>query len=269
MKTKNIGEKGPVMRDTPHPPPVSPDDAAYEIHNPDGKTPIILICDHASNAIPAALGNLGLPVADRSRHIAYDIGVRGMCVRLCQLLDAPLMCSTFSRLLIDPNRGENDPTLIMQLYDRTIIPGNVDISIAERTRRLNTYYRPYHEALKRLILARHPPQLLIAIHSFTPQLTGGPPRPWQISVLWDQDTGTADALLELLRLETDLVVGANAPYKGSLPGDTMDRHGTKAERLHALIEIRNDQIASETGEQYWASRLAPILAELACIRIGS
>ena len=118
-----------------------------------------------------------------ARHIAYDVGAAGLARALGEALDSPVICSDFSRLVIDPNRGEQDPTLVMKLYDGTIIPANRHVDAAEVERRLATLYRPYHAAYAALA-ARRPDTVILAIHSFTPCLKGRPPRPWHVGVLY-------------------------------------------------------------------------------------
>ena len=151
---------------------------AYRIIGADRPSRWLITCDHASNRIPADIGggSLGISPADMNRHIAYDPGAAGLAVALGEYLDAPVILSDFSRLVIDPNRGEDDPTLIMKLYDGTIIPANRRVDAAETARRLETLYRPYHAAYARLA-ARRPDTVIVAIHSFTPALKGRPPRP--------------------------------------------------------------------------------------------
>jgi predicted N-formylglutamate amidohydrolase len=232
--------------------------------NPGGTAPILLLCDHASNHVPASVagGDLGLPPEEMARHIAYDIGVRGVTLELARLLDAPAVLSRFSRLVIDPNRGEDDPTLVMRLYDGTIVPANRRIDDAEIDRRLDAFHRPYHAAVDAAIegqLARGPAPALVAIHSFTPRLNGRAPRPWHIGVLWRHDSRLSAPLLARLRAEPDLVVGDNQPYSGQLEGDTLSRHGTRRGLRHVLIELRQDLIADAEGQRLWAARLAPML----------
>lgn len=219
----------------------------------------LVTCDHAANTVPDMIagGNLGLDPADMGRHIAYDVGAAGVSIALAKRLNAPAILSNFSRLVIDPNRGEDDPTLLMKLYDGTIIPANRNAEHAEREHRLNTCYRPYHDAYAKL--AARPATVIVAIHSFTPQLRGRPPRPWEIGVLYADDTRLARPLLDRLRAEPDLTVGDNEPYSGHLPGDAVDRHALRQGRPNVLIELRNDLIADADSQQAWADRLAPIL----------
>lgn len=239
---------------------------AYEIIGEDRPAPWLITCDHASNAVPAAVsgGDLGLPSADMNRHIAYDIGAAGVTRRLAELLNAPAILSTFSRLVIDPNRGEDDPTLLMKLYDGTVIPGNRTADEAEKQRRLNLCYRPYHAQLERLAAAKDAQAdnaVYLAIHSFTPRLNGRVPRPWQIGVLHAYDGRFAVPLIQRLQEEPGLIVGDNEPYSGSLAGDSVDRHALHHGRPNALIELRHDLIDTEAGQREWADRLAPILED--------
>lgn len=220
----------------------------------------LITCDHASNRVPVCVngGDLGLPEADMNRHIAYDIGAAGLSRVLGREMGAPLILSDFSRLVIDPNRGEHDPTVLMKLYDGSIIPANRNADAAERERRLATLHRPYHDALADLA-ARRDDTVLLAVHSFTPQFKGRAMRPWHVAVLYAEDERLALPLLDRLRAEGDITVGDNEPYTGHLPGDSMDRHGIDPGRLHVLIELRNDLIETPEQQEHWGQRLAPIL----------
>lgn len=216
-------------------------------------------CDHAANTVPEFVngGDLGLPTQDMNRHIAFDIGAAGVSRALGDTLNAPVICSNFSRLVIDPNRGEDDPTLLMKLYDGTLIPANRHAGPAELNARLNRYYRPYHAALGTLMARAG--TALISVHSFTPQLKGRPKRPWQIGILSAHDRRLADPLIDRLRAEPDLTVGDNEPYDGDLPGDAVDQHALQHGRPNILIELRNDLIEVQADQIKWARRLAPIL----------
>lgn len=233
--------------------------AAAPDGRPDG---LVLVCDHASNAVPPWIAPLGVGAEDMARHIAWDVGARGVTLELARLLAAPAILTTFSRLVIDPNRGPKDPTLVMKIYDGSIIHGNRGVDTAETTRRIEHLHRPYHEAidteLDAMIAAGRPPAL-VSIHSFTPQLKGRPLRPWHIGLLWDRDDRLVAPLMTRLRLEEDLIVGDNEPYSGQLAGDCMWMHGTARDIPHVLIEIRNDLIAEPEGQRAWAARLAPLI----------
>ncbi|SDF28883.1 N-formylglutamate amidohydrolase [Limimaricola pyoseonensis] len=223
----------------------------------------LVTCDHASNHVPGWVsgGDLGLPASDMARHIAWDVGAAGVTEALAERLDAPAVLSCFSRLVIDPNRGEDDPTLVMKLYDGSIVPGNRHAGPEDVAERIERLHRPYHDAYEE-IAARRDDTVVVAIHSYTPQLRGRPPRPWQVAVLHSHhDSRLARPLIARLREEDDLTVGDNQPYTGHLPGDSIDRHALRPGRANVLIEIRNDLIETEAGQVAWAERLAPILTE--------
>lgn len=236
---------------------------AFRIVGPDRPGRWLVTCDHASNRVPewVAGGSLGIGAADMARHIAWDVGAAGLTLALAQALDSPAILSDFSRLVIDPNRGEDDPTLVMRLYDGTIIPANRHIDEGGIEERLQRLYRPYHAAYAGLA-ARRPDTVILAVHSFTPCLKGRPPRPWQVGVLHSHlDDRLSNALIARLHQEPNLCVGDNEPYAGHLPGDAIDRHALTQGRHNTLIELRNDLIATEADQTAWAARLAPILVQ--------
>ncbi len=236
-------------------------DAPFHIFGRDRPARWLVTCDHATNRVPGWVGrgSLGVTPEDMARHIAWDVGAAGLAMALADALDAPCILSDFSRLVIDPNRGEDDPTLVMKLYDGTIIPANRHIGAAEVEQRLDRLYRPYHAALAGLA-ARQADTVILSVHSFTPALKGRPPRPWAVGVLYaDLDARLSRALLARLATETDLCVGDNAPYSGYLPGDAIDRHALIPGRLNTLIELRNDLIGTPEAQKAWAARLAPLL----------
>lgn len=229
---------------------------SFEITRFGADTPLLFICDHATNIVPSFVngGALGVDDADMSRHIAYDIGAREVTFKLAERFKAPAIMTRFSRLVIDPNRGEDDPTLIMKLYDRTVIPANRDIDASAREERLARLYRPYHNALQaeiEAIEAKHGETILVSIHSFTKQLAGKPPRPWQIGLLSAEDRRLTDFVMQALEGQS-LTIGDNEPYAGKLPNDTMDKHALRQNRHHTLVEFRNDLIADEAGQAEWA-----------------
>ena len=233
-----------------------------ELVEGDRKRGLVLLADHARNALPDEYGDLGLPAGEFDRHIAYDIGVEMVTRGLAARLRAPAVMATYSRLLIDPNRGEDDPTLIRQLYDGTIVPANYPMSAAERERRLERYYRPYHDAVGALVAsvaqASGAAPFIVSVHSFTPSMQSRR-RPWEIGILWDSDPRAVEPMLEALRADPALTVGDNEPYDGALRGDTMFKHAIVEGYAHLLIEIRQDLIADQAGADVWADRLAPIL----------
>ncbi|HKN31008.1 MAG TPA: N-formylglutamate amidohydrolase [Roseiarcus sp.] len=233
---------------------------------------VLLVCDHASNAIPPGYGGLGLKREALKRHIAYDIGAADLTRALAARLNAPAVLSTFSRLLIDPNRGVDDPTLVMRYSDGAIVPGNARIDAAEIDRRRERFWAPYRqkiEATVEAMLATGEPPALVSIHSFTPVWRGAARR-WKVGVLWDRDDRIAKPLLEALHAEPDLHahgIGDNEPYEGGLAGDTLDAVATARDLANALIEIRQDLVEQPAGAIAWAERFArllrPILADKA------
>lgn len=242
-----------------------PETSSFEIIAGNNAAGLVLLADHATNRLPAEYGLLGLPQSAFARHIAYDIGVEALVRRLAMRLGVLAVLSCFSRLLIDPNRGEDDPTLIMKISDGAIIPGNHPMTPQEWETRLNRFHRPYHRAVSQTIAdvsaASGKAPLVISIHSYTPAWKGVP-RPWHAAVLWDSDPRAVTPLIEALEGSGDILVGDNEPYDGALRGDTMFRHCMETGIAHALIEVRQDLIGDDSGVAEWDARLGPILANL-------
>ncbi|MCB1480145.1 MAG: N-formylglutamate amidohydrolase [Rhodobiaceae bacterium] len=237
----------------------------FEVIPGDPSCGFLLLCDHATNALPERYGTLGLPQSQLERHIGYDIGVEGVTRRIAADLGIPAVLSRFSRLLIDPNRGRDDPTLVMRISDGAVVPGNARADAAEIGYRLKRFYLPYDRAITEAIdagIAAGCPPALFSIHSFTPNWRGVQ-RPWHVGVLWDKDARFAQPLIEAFREDAALVVGDNEPYTGELEGDTMNRHGTRRGLAHALIEVRQDLIAESAGISEWADRLGTMLKRFA------
>ena len=237
--------------------------APYELVPGDEASGLLVIADHAMNLLPPAYGTLGLAAGEIERHIGYDIGVAEMTRAFARHAGAPALLARFSRLLIDANRGEDDPTLVMRLSDGAIVPGNARVDAVERARRIALYHRPYHDAiaatLDRLLAAGRPP-VIVSLHSFTPVWSGAP-RPWQVGVLWDNDPRLPLPLIARLRA-VGWQVGDNEPYDGALANDTLFRHGTARGFAHVLIEVRQDLIAEPAAAAAWGERLWAALADL-------
>jgi len=230
----------------------------------DWRSGVLVLCDHAANLIPPAYGTLGLTPEDLARHIAYDIGAAPVAEHLAWALRAPALLTRYSRLLIDPNRGRDDPTLVMQLSDGRIVPGNAAVDEAEIEARIARFYAPYHQAIAAAIdlgVAAGKPPVLLAIHSFT-QAWKSVPRPWHVAVLWDKDPRLACALLRELAAIPGIIVGDNVPYSGQLKGDTLYQHGTLRGLAHALIEVRQDLILGPEGQKEWGELLAGVVRKV-------
>lgn len=226
---------------------------------------LLIIADHAMRLLPPEYGTLGLPEEEFDRHIAYDIGVEGLTRKISGELGCPAVMARFSRLLIDPNRGEDDPTLVRQLYDGAVISGNYPLPDEERSYRLTHFFRPFRSAVRASIHdmsdAGGGPPLVISLHSFTPVMSGRK-RPWHVGVLWDQDPRVAHPLIETLRADPMLDVGDNEPYDGALHGDTLNELCSHEGIAHALIEVRQDLVSDPEGIANWAARLAPMLSTI-------
>ncbi|MBN9546605.1 MAG: N-formylglutamate amidohydrolase [Alphaproteobacteria bacterium] len=224
---------------------------------PGGTSKLLFLCDHASNSVPPDYDALGLPAPLFETHIAYDIGAAFVTGALARAYGAPALLGTQSRLVIDLNRGADDPTLVMKLSDGSIVPGNRNADAAEVARRLQRFHAPYHAAIRQQIAAIGPGAILISIHSFTPAWKGVK-RPWEMGVLYGRDGRLARPLMKHLA-EAGFRVGDNEPYTGALEGDTLDTHGTKTGHANVLIEMRQDFLESRQKAETFASRLKPIL----------
>jgi predicted N-formylglutamate amidohydrolase len=244
-------------------PPVVEENAA-------GRSPYLLTCDHYGRLIPQALGDLGLPASELTRHIAWDIGIAGVAERLSAGLGAHLIAQRYSRLVIDCNRPPCVASSIPLISEATTISGNEGLTRAAAEARRKTIFDPYHRRIAEVIdrrLRDGMPTVLVALHSFTP-VYAGVARPWHIGTLYHRDTKLPPVLLRLLRGEGDLVVGDNEPYAVSDQTDyTIPVHGEARGLMNSGIEIRQDLIADQAGERQWAERLARILAEVAATLI--
>jgi predicted N-formylglutamate amidohydrolase len=245
------------------------DPPPFQRLNADGGRPLLLVCDHATRAFPAALGFLGVSAAARASHIAYDIGAAEVTRRLACLLDAPALLGGYSRLVLDLNRGLDSPTLIPEESDGVAIPGNRGLAPAAREARIAALHRPWHRAVAselRRLWARHGvAPTLVGIHSFTPVMAGQA-RPWEVGVLWDGDDALARPLMAALAAAGDLRVGDNQPYSARNPeGGTLETHAIEAGLPGVAVEIRQDLVGGSrdsSGPAAWAERLAAALAPL-------
>lgn len=247
-------EKGLLLPGDPPP---------FTVLNPDGRAPAVLLCDHASSAIPAALGDLGLDGAARSRHIAWDIGAAEVTRCLTESLDAPAIMSGYSRLVVDCNRSVDDPTAMRQISDGILIPANRGLDATARALREESCYWPYHRAVTRVIdevAGRGITPAIISIHSCTPVFKDFE-RPWHIGVLSSHDRRMADLLIAELRRDSTLCIGDNEPYSGLDPhGYTIETHALPQGRPNVLLEIRQDLIDTQRGVRHWAERVGEALA---------
>ena len=234
-------------------------------YNAAGRSPFLLTCDHYGRRIPKVLGDLGLPESELTRHIAWDIGIAGVAEQLSRQLDAHLIVQRYSRLVIDCNRPPRVASSIPIISDATTIPLNEGLSGEAAALRRREIFDPYHRHIDAIIdqrLRDRRPTVLVALHSFTP-VYAGIARPWHIGTLYHRDTRLPPLVLKLLRSEPDLVVGDNEPYAVSDETDyTIPVHGEARGLINTGIEIRQDLISDQAGQQQWAERLARIFGEI-------
>ena len=233
--------------------------------NAAGRSPFLFTCDHYGRLIPRVLGDLGLPEAELTRHIAWDIGIAGVAEQLSQQLDAHLVAQRYSRLVIDCNRPPHVASSIPLISEATTIPGNEGLAREAIGLRRSAIFDPYHQRIDEIIdrrLHEGRPTVLVSLHSFTP-VYAGTARPWHIGTLYHRDKILPPLLLKALRSESDLVVGDNEPYAVSDETDyTIPVHAERRGLLNTGIEIRQDLISDQAGEKDWADRLARILGEI-------
>ncbi len=232
--------------------------------NANGRSPVVLLCEHAGKVIPKSLGSLGLSEEERSRHIAWDIGAEAVSRQLAKALDAPLLLQRYSRLAYDCNRPPESPDAMPLVSETTRIAGNENLSPDARLSRIRSIYRPFHDAVSEFLdrrAAQGIASLIVTMHSFTPTYKGMR-RHLDLGVLHDRDLRLADLVLGLCGRMKDIVVRRNEPY-GPQDGvcHTLNLHGGSRGLQHVMLEIRNDLISHEAGQAQWASRLATILEQ--------
>ncbi|MFK3666801.1 N-formylglutamate amidohydrolase [Ochrobactrum teleogrylli] len=226
----------------------------YAVVNPDGASSFLLLCEHASNRIPRALGDLGVSHAERQRHIAWDIGVNALSQRLSAALDAPLFMTNYSRLVIDCNRPLHVPSAIPEISEATPVPGNFGLSEPERQQRIDTLFLPFAGAVKRRLDLRaeqNLPTIVVGVHSFTP-VYSGTVRPWHAGVLYGDAKVFGRALISALQKETGLIIGDNEPYDIHPDEDyTVPTHADRRKLPGVLIEVRHDLIETLDDVAQW------------------
>ena len=236
---------------------LGPDDCRpLDIVNESSQYPVLLVCEHAGQSIPKALGDLGLSRENMNEHIAYDIGARQVSIMIAEYLGAPLILQPYSRLVIDCNRPVHSEQAIPLQSDGIRIPGNCDLGPEERLQRIKEVYNPFHDSVSAL-LDRHFREAAFAIHSFTPILDNET-RPWDLAFLFRKDAETSHSLADAVRrLDPTRNIGMNVPY--SIDDSTdwfVPYHGERRGLAHSLIEIRNDHLRSEACCRSWAKLLS-------------
>lgn len=255
----------PVSRDSARCVLGSDDPPAFRLEEHGATYPAVVVCDHASNAVPRSLEALGLTAAQLSLHIAWDVGAAALARHVAQQLSLPLIAAGFSRLVIDCNRHLEDPGSILRVSDGQAIPGNAALDVSQRAERAAAIFHPYHAAVETALqqaAMRVAAPALIAIHSFTPVMRGFQ-RPWHCGILWDKDPRIPQAFIQALRRPGDVQVGDNEPYSGRDPADyTVSVHAESRGWPHVCIEVRQDLLQSAQDVAAWGRRLAAPLKSI-------
>jgi predicted N-formylglutamate amidohydrolase len=224
----------------------------------------VILCDHASKYIPAELDDLGLPPAELTRHIAWDIGAAGVAEALSEMFDAPAVFSPVSRLVIDCNRHLDAADLIPERSDGTAIPCNLNLSPSARALRIERWFQPYHAAVEAILAeraARGAVSIVLSIHSMTDNLAGSR-RPWQIAFSSHQDRGLAQPVMDIMRRSSDIEVGDNQPYSMEPSIDySIPFHALRRNLPYLQVEFRQDKVQDTDAQVHWAKCLAGALAE--------
>lgn len=238
------------------------DPQPVRVHGRTGPSPFVLVSDHAGRAVPARLGDLGVPAPEWERHIAWDIGMAGMGRLLAERLETVLIEQAYSRLVIDCNRAPGHPTSVVQSSDGTLVPGNAELDAEAERERVERIFRPYHDRITAELDARQAegqPTVLVSLHSFTPEMDGIA-RPWHAGILHNHGPRFGLILKDLLEQEPGLLVGDNEPYALTDTSDhTVPFHAEARGLPHVELEIRQDLVADEAGQREWAERLARLL----------
>jgi len=247
---------------------LAPDDPPpFMVHNEKGGAPLLLLCDHASKTIPKALGDLGITEEELSRHIGWDIGGLDTAIELSNVLDAPLVASGYSRLVIDCNRWPGGEGSTPEISDNVRVPANKGLTREQIDARAAACFWPYHREVDRQLdrMTAHGRRVcLLVMHSFTPEMKGFR-RPWHVGVLWNDDPRLPEPLLAELRKDSSLVVGDNEPYSARDPYEyTLTAHAQPRALPHCSLEVRQDLIDTPETARQWGRRLAePIRAAVA------
>lgn len=250
--------------------PVDAYTAPFHVH-PGSQRAFLVVCDHASNALPDAYGSLGLALGDRQRHIAWDVGARGVALALARKLDCPAVLGGTSRLLIDLNRGIDDASSILAESDGSTVPGNLAVDDGERAVRVRQFHAPYHAWIDAYLEEQHAlgvRPILVSVHSFSPSL-GNRERPWPVAILWNRARAPVAALIDWFAAR-GYRVGDNQPYDARiLPGWTLEHHALRRDLPHVLLEVRSDGIETSQAQQAWGARLHQAILETRFGAIGA
>ena len=249
----------------------SKDPAPFSIFNADSSSNLLFTSDHNGSAIPTKLKNLGVPLNELRRHVAYDIGIDAVAHALSARFNATLIAANYSRLVIDCNRHPGSAGSIPSVSDNTVVPGNKNLSDDDIKSREDEIFDAYHSSVgNRISIMRSENKnpILISLHSFTPVI-GGQFRPWEIGILFKDDERLSAPLINKLREQKDLNIGDNKPYSGSEPaGYTVDYHVEPLSLPSVVVEFRQDLIEFETGAVRWANIFGDALGHVLATEIS-
>ena len=241
------------------------DPPPFESLNSQGTAPCLIVCDHASATIPAVLGELGVPGAQLTQHIAWDIGAAAIVRRLSASLNAPALLAGYSRLVVDCNRYLHDPAAFVQYTDGIDVPGNAAIADTEREQRAQEIYRPYHQAIEAALVRFEREDIVpvfVSVHTMTDRMRGDKRREQEFTLCWARDDRLVEPVLRCMRAK-GVVVGNNQPYSLDLGEDyTVPEHAMRRGLAHLQIEIRQDLVADDDGAARWAGLLHECIADL-------
>ena len=247
------------------------DPPSFSLFNEKGKAPLLLLCDHASKTVPKALGDLGISEDELARHIGWDIGGLDVAIELASALDAPLVASGYSRLVIDCNRWPGGEGSIPEISDGIHVPGNRGLTKEQIDARAEACFWPYHREVDRQLdrmTAGGRAAAMLVMHSFTPEMNGFR-RPWHVGVLWNDDPRLPEPLLAELRRDPSLVVGDNEPYSARASYEyTLTAHARPRGLPHCSLEVRQDLIDTPDEARAWAKRLAPAIRAAVAAALG-
>lgn len=251
---------------------LAPDDPPpFSVVNEKGRAPLLLLCDHASKAVPKALGDLGISETDLSRHIGWDIGGLDAAIALSEALDAPLVASGYSRLVIDCNRWPGGEGSTPEVSDDVVVPANRRLTKEQVEARAEACFWPYHREVDRLLdgmTAEGRKVCLLVVHSFTPAMKGFV-RPWHVGVLWNDDPRLPAPLLAELRRDPELVVGDNEPYSARASYEyTLNAHARSRAIPHCSLEVRQDLMGTPADARAWGRRLAPAIEAAVAVALS-
>ena len=257
----NLNNNILLTPDDPHP---------VEIFRVENSSPVLIVCDHAGNAVPKKLQQSMPKPEDMNRHIAIDVGARSVAQIVARALNSNLIMQRYSRLVIDMNRPLDSPELCPEVSDGTPVPFNQNLTDNQKNSRVVEIFEAYHNSIAGVIgESENPPLALVAIHSFTPSLRNQPPRFWHFDLISRAAVDLAIELRDFLQSKRpEFNYGVNDIFAVSDSSDyTLRTHAENRGLLGLSIETRNDLLTSENDINHWGALLADGLHAIFADRI--